>query len=612
MMTRSRVFAAIMVAFCFPGAVFSGGAGGTEDIFSFGAGARAVSLGRTFVGLADDISALYWNPAGIYNIDKKTVSAFYSQLFGGTMYGFMGYVHPTADYGSIGLGVMSLYTGDITGYDASSYALDSFNSGRMKFILSYANQLPWFPLTIGFSAKMNYISIENYSGTSFNFDFALQYDFIKQSFKDKALGRGRDDVELVAGFVFRNILLNGGERLTEETDEERYQMVLGISFMKRVKPYLAGRAVVDLVISEDQPLAVSSGLEAIIYKNYFVRLGYALHSGFSFGAGMRLSDWDIDYALAFRDLGATHNFSVSWRFGEGRTDILRAREEAVQKRIRDNVLRERKTQDDKYSTILKQKDENYSKDIKQKDEDIKKRDQLIADLEKQRKEQLEQANKRIQDLQRRSDEEVARYRQRLDDTIRTNEQQIKDLQKKREDDLKKLQDDMNQQIKGLQDSHKQRMDSLDATYRDKLAALSVTNQMERDRLTRRLAAEKDTLKRQEEAKSKDYVKGLELYNRGLYEEALKHFQAVAALDPRYADTQLYINRIRAQNQNIATYSQQIRSYYQQGVKLYLDGEFQRAIAIWQEILKIDPYNKLALKNIEMATKRLDFLKKYNR
>jgi tetratricopeptide (TPR) repeat protein len=93
---------------------------------------------------------------------------------------------------------------------------------------------------------------------------------------------------------------------------------------------------------------------------------------------------------------------------------------------------------------------------------------------------------------------------------------------------------------------------------------------------------------------------------------LKHFQAVAALDPRYADTQLYINRIRAQNRDIATYSQQIRSYYQKGVKLYLDGEFQRAIAIWQEILKIDPYNKLALKNIEMATKRVDFLKKYNR
>lgn len=39
-------------------------------------GPRAVAMGGAFVGLADDYSAVFWNPAGLANIDKKYI-AFY-------------------------------------------------------------------------------------------------------------------------------------------------------------------------------------------------------------------------------------------------------------------------------------------------------------------------------------------------------------------------------------------------------------------------------------------------------------------------------------------------------------------------------------------------------
>jgi long-chain fatty acid transport protein len=41
-----------------------------------GIGPRAVAMGGAFVGLADDFSAVFWNPAGLANIDQKYV-AFY-------------------------------------------------------------------------------------------------------------------------------------------------------------------------------------------------------------------------------------------------------------------------------------------------------------------------------------------------------------------------------------------------------------------------------------------------------------------------------------------------------------------------------------------------------
>ena len=39
--------------------------GGTRSIFASGAGNRALALGGAFVGLADDASAMIWNPGGL-------------------------------------------------------------------------------------------------------------------------------------------------------------------------------------------------------------------------------------------------------------------------------------------------------------------------------------------------------------------------------------------------------------------------------------------------------------------------------------------------------------------------------------------------------------------
>ena len=595
------------------------GNAGTEDIFAYGAGARAIAMGRTFVGLADDVSTVYWNPAGLYNIDQKTLTIYYSQLFEGSMYGYLGYAHPTADYGSFGIGIMSLYTGDIQGYDSSSYQLSSFSSTRMKFLVSYANQLPWFPLSYGVSVKMNLSSIENYSATSFNFDLSLQYNIIKRSFRDRALGRGSDDTELQVGLVFRNLLNKTGERLNLEEDEENYELVLGVAFKKSINSIISTRVLADVSFYEERPALFSIGTEVTLYSNYYIRMGYALDSGFSFGAGIRLSDLEFDYALGFRDLGAAHNVSISWRFGRGRVDVLRDREAKIKKRIQKNVLVERDNQKKRYSVIMKNREKIYSSDIKKKNDLIRERDKRIAErdkriveIDRQRKEQLKKAEKRINALKQRNNERLAAYRRRLEKTIRDNSKQIQALKKKRDEDVRRLKDDMKKQAAALKNDFDKRMGTIADRYKKRLAGISMTNRIARERLTKRYETEKRILKVQESDKAKEYMKGLEFYNRSNFKQALVHFRRVVALDPGYGDARNYINRILAQNRDISSYGKRILRYYRQGVAHYLAGRYQRAIAIWQEILKIDPYNKLAHKNIEMARKRVQFLKKYNR
>jgi long-chain fatty acid transport protein len=37
-------------------------------------GTKALTMGGAFVGLADDFSAIFWNPAGLANFKNKTTS----------------------------------------------------------------------------------------------------------------------------------------------------------------------------------------------------------------------------------------------------------------------------------------------------------------------------------------------------------------------------------------------------------------------------------------------------------------------------------------------------------------------------------------------------------
>jgi tetratricopeptide (TPR) repeat protein len=68
-----------------------------EDL---GAGARAAGMGDAFVAVADDVYAIYYNPAGLGTLERPEFGAGYNKLHAGLSDGsnigtsFLGYVHP--------------------------------------------------------------------------------------------------------------------------------------------------------------------------------------------------------------------------------------------------------------------------------------------------------------------------------------------------------------------------------------------------------------------------------------------------------------------------------------------------------------------------------------
>ncbi len=81
------------------GSVFSSDPIVDFEILTLGVGSRPFGMGGTHTAIADDVNAVYWNPAGLGMLDRKELTGMYSQFFN---YEYLAYVHPVEDIGTFG------------------------------------------------------------------------------------------------------------------------------------------------------------------------------------------------------------------------------------------------------------------------------------------------------------------------------------------------------------------------------------------------------------------------------------------------------------------------------------------------------------------------------
>src|SRR6185295_19386651 len=84
------------------------------EFLRIGVGARALGMGSAFVGLADDGTAAYWNPAGIATLERHEITAMHAEQFGSIVqYDFLSYVMPIGSPGGArqGLGISRVRLG---------------------------------------------------------------------------------------------------------------------------------------------------------------------------------------------------------------------------------------------------------------------------------------------------------------------------------------------------------------------------------------------------------------------------------------------------------------------------------------------------------------------
>ena len=88
---------------------------GTASVqfLKIGVGARAAALGESFVAIANDATALYWNPAGITQFQDNEVVVSHANWLVETNHQFLGFVYHLSSEDAVGVSVTSLHMDDM-------------------------------------------------------------------------------------------------------------------------------------------------------------------------------------------------------------------------------------------------------------------------------------------------------------------------------------------------------------------------------------------------------------------------------------------------------------------------------------------------------------------
>ncbi len=83
------------------------------QFLKLGAGARGVAMGESFVAVANDVSSLYWNPAGVVQFDEHQVIASHTEYIVDIKHDFLGIAYHLTGEDAVGVSFTSLHMDDM-------------------------------------------------------------------------------------------------------------------------------------------------------------------------------------------------------------------------------------------------------------------------------------------------------------------------------------------------------------------------------------------------------------------------------------------------------------------------------------------------------------------
>jgi long-subunit fatty acid transport protein len=143
---------------------------------SIGQSARAIGMGSAFVGVANDVSSMYWNPAGLTKAEGINVSFDHTLWIADIKYNYLAASYSLGGMGTVGFSYTGSDIGEmnVTTINNPEGTGETFSSTQAAFSLAYAVQLT-DNFSIGFSPKFIYESIWRMSATAFAMDLGVQY-----------------------------------------------------------------------------------------------------------------------------------------------------------------------------------------------------------------------------------------------------------------------------------------------------------------------------------------------------------------------------------------------------------------------------------------------------
>ncbi len=282
------------------------------EFLAIGVGGKPLSMGGAYVAIANDVTAGYYNPAGLAALDYPQIALMHDERFGSLVnYDYAAAAFPLGDDMSLGLSVMRLGVDGIPDtrnalVDANGDGIIDINTDRLDYsrISEFSDQDWAFYITFakrssdkfyyGASVKIIRRDIAEFGATGIGFDVGAWYN----PFENFFLGANIQDVTttLVAWNNGRNELISPTAKIGTAY---KFQFLggtftpafdLDIRFENRrfASNFNIGPVSFD----------AHSGLDYNFRDLFSIRAGYNDVKQFTLGAGINLPKVQIDYSYA--------------------------------------------------------------------------------------------------------------------------------------------------------------------------------------------------------------------------------------------------------------------------------------------------------------------------
>ena len=292
-----------------------------------GVGARGIGMGESFVAIANDASALYWNPAGLTQFNENQFIFAHTWYVLDVRHEFLGTVYHITPSDAVGFSVTSLSTDPFekTTTTQPFGTGEQVQFGDLAFGLSYSRKMT-DQFSFGVTAKYVEETLDMLKMQSVLFDLGTFYS--------TGLGSARFAIAITnfGGDVKPSgtVTLESGEK-TSNFQSFSPPTIFKLGFA--MEPYENENqrltTTVELNHPNDNAENIHLGVEYEWHKMFYYRAGVKRTIGESFlggdntvandytlGIGVRTNVWtstiQVDYAFAnFNQLGSVHRISLN-------------------------------------------------------------------------------------------------------------------------------------------------------------------------------------------------------------------------------------------------------------------------------------------------------------